>query len=387
MYFGKSAKECRSKRPRCSRASSSRPAGRARLSTWAQQSGRRNYVLQRMADEGFITQAEADTAKKQPIVVKGQPQQARSSRPVLHRRGAQAPRAEYGAKALYEGGLSVTSTLDATLQEAANRAVDRGVRAWTSGEAIAGRRGTCWRRANRSRRSRTSVGPGRSRSATSCPPSWRPRKPRARQRRAPAHRLAITADLAAGGLCMDPAAGGRQPLQDGRPHRSSGAGAGQRTPSLRSPWNSARSSRARSWPSTTGPARSRPWWAAATSAAASSTGPSRHSGSSGRRSSRSSIRPRSIAGTRRPRSSSTSLSSILRKRRALQPAELRPQVRRPGHVAALARAIAQHPGDQGAWTRSGRRMSSPTASASASARNSRRTCRSRSAPATARSSK
>ena len=34
----------------------------------------------------------------------------------------------YGAKALYESGLSVKTTLDATLQEAANRAVERGLR-------------------------------------------------------------------------------------------------------------------------------------------------------------------------------------------------------------------------------------------------------------------
>ena len=34
----------------------------------------------------------------------------------------------YGAKQLYQSGLTVTTTLDVKLQEAANRAVERGLR-------------------------------------------------------------------------------------------------------------------------------------------------------------------------------------------------------------------------------------------------------------------
>src|SRR6476619_1857353 len=37
---------------------------------------RRNVVLQRMADERYITQAQADAAKEKPIVTRGQPNQA-----------------------------------------------------------------------------------------------------------------------------------------------------------------------------------------------------------------------------------------------------------------------------------------------------------------------
>src|SRR6185295_6275331 len=36
---------------------------------------RRNVVLQRMAVEGYITQAEADAARQKPIVTRGQPNQ------------------------------------------------------------------------------------------------------------------------------------------------------------------------------------------------------------------------------------------------------------------------------------------------------------------------
>ena len=37
---------------------------------------RRNVVLQRMADERYITQAQADAAKQTPIVTRGQPNQS-----------------------------------------------------------------------------------------------------------------------------------------------------------------------------------------------------------------------------------------------------------------------------------------------------------------------
>ncbi len=89
---------------------------------------RRNYALQRMADEGFVSQRTADEAKKKPIVTSGQPQQPRSAAPYFVEEIRKHLEQQYGAKALYEHGLSVTTTLDVELQEAANRAVDRGLR-------------------------------------------------------------------------------------------------------------------------------------------------------------------------------------------------------------------------------------------------------------------
>ena len=84
---------CRSTRPPCSPASSSRPARQSPFVNVGAATGRRNYALQRMADEGFITQAEADAAKKRPIVVERTAAAGQVERPVLPRRGAPAPRA------------------------------------------------------------------------------------------------------------------------------------------------------------------------------------------------------------------------------------------------------------------------------------------------------
>ena len=88
---------------------------------------RRNYVLDRMADDKFVTPQQAEEAKKDPLTVT-----TRST-------GAQIAASEYFAeevrryindkyseKKLYEGGLSVRTTLDPNLQKAARKALTDG---------------------------------------------------------------------------------------------------------------------------------------------------------------------------------------------------------------------------------------------------------------------
>ena len=91
---------------------------------------RRNIVLQRMADEHYITQAEAEAAKQKPIVTRGQPTQAPGIAPFFVEEVRKHLERQYGAKVLYENGLSVTTTLDAKLQDLANRAIEHGLRAY-----------------------------------------------------------------------------------------------------------------------------------------------------------------------------------------------------------------------------------------------------------------
>jgi penicillin-binding protein 1A len=89
---------------------------------------RRNYALDRMATEGFISDAEAAEAKGRPIAVAGEPTADRSPAPYFLEEVRKYLEAKYGAKALYESGLTVRTPLDLDLQMAANRAVDRGLR-------------------------------------------------------------------------------------------------------------------------------------------------------------------------------------------------------------------------------------------------------------------
>ncbi|HEV8344961.1 MAG TPA: PBP1A family penicillin-binding protein [Vicinamibacterales bacterium] len=89
---------------------------------------RRNVVLQRMADEHYITQAQADAAKAKPIVTRGQPNQPPGIAPFFVEEVRKHLERQYGAKTLYENGLSVTTTLDPKLQELANKAIEHGLR-------------------------------------------------------------------------------------------------------------------------------------------------------------------------------------------------------------------------------------------------------------------
>jgi penicillin-binding protein 1A len=89
---------------------------------------RRNYVLQRMAEEKYVTREEAAEIAQRPLVLLGQPTPERSIGPYFVEDIRKALEAEYGAKALYEAGLTVQTTLDADLQAVANEAIDRGLR-------------------------------------------------------------------------------------------------------------------------------------------------------------------------------------------------------------------------------------------------------------------
>ena len=89
---------------------------------------RRNYVLQRMEEEGYLSADESRAAQERALVLQGQPTQERSIAPYFVEDIRKTLEQKYGAKALYEAGLQVQTTLDADLQAAANEALDRGLR-------------------------------------------------------------------------------------------------------------------------------------------------------------------------------------------------------------------------------------------------------------------
>jgi penicillin-binding protein 1A len=89
---------------------------------------RRNYALDRMAAEGYIKLAEAAAAKKRPIITRGQPTPAPSIAPYFVENVRVQLEERYGAKAVYENGLTVRTGLDPELQQAANRALDANLR-------------------------------------------------------------------------------------------------------------------------------------------------------------------------------------------------------------------------------------------------------------------
>jgi penicillin-binding protein 1A len=130
MYFGKTAKTVTLEEAAMLAGIFQSPGRQSPFVNMEAATARRNYALQRMADEGFITQVEASEAKSRPIVLRGQPPslQTRTIAPYFLEEVRKHLEARYGAKQLYQSGLTVTTTLDVRLQEAANRAVAKGLR-------------------------------------------------------------------------------------------------------------------------------------------------------------------------------------------------------------------------------------------------------------------
>ena len=88
---------------------------------------RRNIVLHQMAANQVITQAQFDSAKAAPVRLAPR-KERRPKAPYFVAHIARLLERELGETALYKQGLSIYTTLDYTMQKAAERAVHRGVR-------------------------------------------------------------------------------------------------------------------------------------------------------------------------------------------------------------------------------------------------------------------
>ncbi|MSO66669.1 MAG: penicillin-binding protein 1A [Pseudolabrys sp.] len=100
---------------------------------------RRNWVLDRMAEAGFIKPADADKAKRSSL---GLAQKAASTHTFNAEYFTEEVRRElfarYGEKKLYEGGLSVRTTLDTKLQVLARKTLTQGLVNFDEGQGWRG---------------------------------------------------------------------------------------------------------------------------------------------------------------------------------------------------------------------------------------------------------
>jgi len=89
---------------------------------------RRNYVIDRLLENGWIKQAEADQARKDPLVVTTHGDEAHTFAGEYFAEEVRRDLVErYGEKKLYEGGLSVRTTLDPKLQIMARKTMAAGL--------------------------------------------------------------------------------------------------------------------------------------------------------------------------------------------------------------------------------------------------------------------
>jgi penicillin-binding protein 1A len=129
LYFDKSARDLTLDEAATLAAIVQTPARLSPFVNPQQARARRDsYVLPRLAEEGFITREEAAAAAARPLAVRGQPTPDPSIAPYFAEDIRKMLEQKYTADALYHAGLRVNTTLDVTLQRAANVAVDRGLR-------------------------------------------------------------------------------------------------------------------------------------------------------------------------------------------------------------------------------------------------------------------
>jgi penicillin-binding protein 1A len=94
---------------------------------------RRDWVLDRMVEDGFVSSTAADAAKAQPIVLHRRREADQVKAPYFAEEVRRELLARYGEKALYGAGLSVRTSLDPRLQAAADKALRAGLIAYDHG--------------------------------------------------------------------------------------------------------------------------------------------------------------------------------------------------------------------------------------------------------------
>jgi penicillin-binding protein 1A len=85
---------------------------------------RRNDVLRRMADQGFITQSDAAEAIDEPLGVKANGYYSKKRESYFYDYVKQQLVDEYGAKRVQAGGMHIYTTLNLKMQKAARKALD-----------------------------------------------------------------------------------------------------------------------------------------------------------------------------------------------------------------------------------------------------------------------
>ena len=91
---------------------------------------RRDWVLIRMHEEGFISLEELDIASKQPINIFSRPSTEFVSAPYFAEEVRKELVSRYGSSELYKNGLSVRTTLDLSLQGIADQALRAGLQSY-----------------------------------------------------------------------------------------------------------------------------------------------------------------------------------------------------------------------------------------------------------------
>ena len=103
---------------------------------------RRNWVIGRMQEDGYITPSQAELAKVKPLETVARDEERTVRAPYFAEEVRRRLGERYGRQSLYEGGLSVRSTINPVLQSYAQDALRNGLRAYDRRHGYRGPLGT-----------------------------------------------------------------------------------------------------------------------------------------------------------------------------------------------------------------------------------------------------
>ena len=130
VYFGKSLEELTVAETAFLAALPQAPSRYTREANSRLVLNRRNYVIQRMLEDGYVTKAEADTAKEAPLGVKPLPPYISIGAEYFVEEVRREMLAKHGEDKMKAGGFVIRSTLDPKLQAFADAALRRGLVAY-----------------------------------------------------------------------------------------------------------------------------------------------------------------------------------------------------------------------------------------------------------------
>ena len=90
--------------------------------------GRRNIILTKMAEQGYISKEKAQQAKQQAIKLERPTEDNEKIAPYFVNHIRKKLIAKFGAKRVYTGGLEVHTTLDIKMQKQANKAIENALK-------------------------------------------------------------------------------------------------------------------------------------------------------------------------------------------------------------------------------------------------------------------
>jgi penicillin-binding protein 1A len=129
-YFGKSLDELSIAEAAYLAGLPKAPSSYSISRSQAEAKTRRDYVIGRMQEDGYISAAEAASARAEPLQLRRRPDSETTSAEFFAEEVRRQILAQYGEQQLYEGGLTVRTTLDPSVQPLVEQSLRNGLIAY-----------------------------------------------------------------------------------------------------------------------------------------------------------------------------------------------------------------------------------------------------------------